>query len=405
MSEKRFLTTILSLEEAIGRVSRCIGLNLEKISVEIEEAVDCILAEDVIADFDIPPCPRAEMDGYAVKSKDLINASPRNPVKLKLSLKCTEKSCTKINTGQCVPDGYDAVCMEEYTRKEDDYILFYKQVAPGENITPAGGDVKKGELILSRGKVLTEFDIALLASLNKRFIKVYRKPFFGILNVGSELIPLGGGLTGGKRVNSNEIMLTTLMKKLGLTPIKLGIARDDPKEIRERIEMGLRLCDILFVTGGTAVSEEDLVYGVLSEIGRVIVRGIAIKPGRHTGFAIVNNRPVFVLSGNPVACAVGFLFFALPAIEKPLNLRILRFPTVKARVLRKIPGSIGYKSLVRVKLVQQNGDIFAEPISIHGAGILTTLTSADGFVIVPEDIEGFEKGEIVDVVAYEALKL
>jgi len=400
----KYLGRLIRLDEAIKKAISSVKVETEVVEAELESALNAILAEDVIADEDIPPLPRSEVDGYAVRSEDLMGASPTNPVRLKMVNKYAPMGCFPISTGQYVPEGFDSVCMEEYTEREGEYVKFYKEVGKYENITPAGADIKKGEPVIKAGTVLTEFDIAALAMLNKQFIKVRRRPFIGILNTGSELIPLGEEKRPGKKVNSNEIMISLLLKQFNLSGLKLGIARDYVEEVKGRIRLGLRLCDALIITGGTAVSSEDVVLDAVREIGKVIVRGIAMRPGRPTSFAVVDGRPVFMLSGNPVACAIGLLFFAIPVLTSTFRIRSFEMKSVKARLKRRIGGYPGYRRFVRVKLSRKGEEYEADPVAIHGAGMISTLTKSDGFLVIHEDIEGYEKGRLVEVKVFRFLR-
>ncbi len=406
MPKERYILRHTSLEEAIEKTTSKVHIRLDILSVRTEDALNTLLAEDIIAPSDVPPLDRSEVDGYAVRSKDLMGASTSSPIDLEFiavqSASC-EDTCMQVSTGEYLPTFYDAVCMEEYTEKIGGRVRFYMSVYKGENVSPRALDIKRGETILDKGKPLNEFDLAALAIFNIQKVKVYRMPFIGILNTGSELVPLGEKAKVNEKINSNEIMLQSLLTNTGFNPLKLGIVGDEAREISERLSRSLKLCDAVLTTGGTAVSQRDVIIEALERAGaEVVVRGISIRPGRPTGSAVLDGKPVFMLSGNPVSCAVGYLFFALPVLQRIFRVRETPLPTVRGALTRRVKCPAGFRCFVRVGVKKEKG-FLVEPLALRGASLISTLLKADGFIEIPEPLEGYDEGDFVEVKLFRAL--
>jgi molybdopterin molybdotransferase len=387
------------------------GKTLDSEIVDLKDALNRVLAEDIIAKVDIPPFDRAAMDGYAVRAEDTYGASEDNPIRLKLlgkieagekpSIEVHEGEAIEIATGAPIPKGANAVEMIEYTKKISDKVIeVFKQIAPGENVSKVGEDVKKGELLLKAGIRLKPYDLGIIASLGISKVKVFKKPKVGVLSTGNELVELGAPLEPGKIINSNRIMISAMVEELGGIPIDLGIAKDSLEDIKNKIIDGLKKSDFIIITGGTSVGEKDLVAEAINSIGKpgMIVHGIAIRPGMPTGLAIVEGKPIASLSGYPVAATIGFMALVRPIIIKMLCAYEEPLPKIKAILSRRVPSPIGVKSFVRV-IVEKVGDkYFANPLRATGSGVLSSLVKANGILIIPENKEGVDTGEEVEII-------
>ncbi|MEM2897314.1 MAG: molybdopterin molybdotransferase MoeA [Candidatus Bathyarchaeia archaeon] len=384
---------------------------LDKEVIDLKNSLNRILAEDIVATIDIPPFDRAAMDGYAVKAEDTYGAFEDNPIRLKLlgrieagemaSIEVHKGEAVEIATGAPIPKGANAVEMVEYTRKIDDRTIeVFKQITPSENVSKIGEDVKKGDLLLKTGVRLKPYDLGMLASLGISRIKVFKRLRVGVLSTGSELVELGAPLEPGKIINSNRIMISAMVEELGGIPVDLGIAGDSLDEIKNKLIDGLKKSDLIIITGGTSVGEKDLVAEAINSIGKpgMIVHGVSIRPGMPTGLAIVEGKPIASLSGYPVAAIVGFIALVRPIIIKMLNTNEEPLPRIKATMSRRIASPIGVKSFVRV-LVEKVGDkYFANPLRTTGSGVLSSLVKANGILIIPENKEGVDTGEEVEVI-------
>jgi len=207
-------------------------------------------------------------------------------------------------------------------------------------------------------------------------------------------------------IEVNSIILSGMCTELGAEAFSLGIATDDENEIKEKICEGLAKADIVITTGGTSVGIHDVVPKVIEQIERhsVVAHGIAMRPSMPTALAVVHGKPVIILSGNPVAAVVGFEVFARPLIQKLLGIRNDTRVKLKAKLTRRVAGVLGRRVFLRVKVVEKDGEFLAEPIRVKGSSIITTMTKANGYVVIPEDREGLRENEIVTVHLFDTIK-
>jgi molybdopterin molybdotransferase len=310
------------------------------------------------------------------------------------------RQAKQVWTGNAIPKGADSVVMLENTRKHDGQIEVWVQSAQGENVSKKGEDIKKGENAVGTGTRLNPYHLGLVAALGYSVVKVGEKPKISILATGSELAEIGGKPAENQIFESNKIMISAMCRELGAEPVDLGIAMDDIGEITEKLRIGLSRSDALVTTGGTSVGGLDLVPESVNELGKpgVVVHGMAMRPAMPTALAVVEGKPVMILSGNPVAAIIGFEVFARPLICKMLGMKKeISRPTVRAVMTRKVATALGRKTFVRVRVFQQNAEFSAEPVSTRGSGAISTMTRSNGFVIVPENREGISEGELVTV--------
>jgi len=380
---------------------------MRAVEVALSAALGRILAENVIAEGDLPPFDRSAVDGYAVRAQDTFEASQFNPKILKLTQGngVGLKEAREIWTGNPMPPGADAVVMMEHTRRIGEGIEVWAPLTPGENVSKRGEDVNRGEVALKAGTRLGAHHMALLAALRKTRVDVAKKPLVALLSTGNELVELGREPEPHQVVDVNRLTLSSLCLELGAETLDLGIARDDAEEIGAKIVEGLREADVVIVTGGTSVGFADLVPMVVGQMGKpgIVVHGIAMRPGMPTALAVLQGKPIFMLSGNPVAAMVGFEVFARPLILKLLGVESEPRPMVKARLTQRVASTLGRRVFLRVKVFEKEGDFFAEPIRVRGSGILTTMTKANGYVIIPENREGVDQGELVTVHLFDKI--
>ncbi len=370
---------------------------LDSEQIPINAAMGRVTAENIRAKYDLPPFDRSAVDGYALRARDTFGVSTFNTKNFKLTEgKIRENEAKELWTGNSIPEGADAVVMLEYTRKSEDKIEVEKAVTPGRNVSKRGEDVAEGDVAIEAGTRLNPHHLGLLAALGETHVKVVRKPKVAILATGSELVELGQKLEPGKIVETNRLVFSSMCKELGAEALDLGVAKDDLKEISVKIQEGLEQADAVITTGGTSVGYPDLVPLAVNQLGKpgIIIHGVAIRPGMPTALAILKGKPVFVLSGNPVAATVGFEVFARPILFKLLGIKEAR-PAVEAKLTRRVAGVLGRRVFLRVRVFEKDGGFFAEPVRVTGSGVLTTITKANGYVIVPENREGIEEGESV----------
>ena len=365
------------------------------------------LTEDVYADFDIPGFDRAAMDGYAVISKDTDSVSKKKPVVLEVivdlpagySTKKVVKSgkAVRIMTGAPMPQGADAVVMVEDTEKEEGKVKIFRRVNSEENVSFAGEDVKKGELVLPQGSLIRPAEVAMLASLGKKNVLVRTKPKVAIISTGDELVEVGKTLKKGEIYDSNSFALFSQVLLSGGEPYRLGIARDKKENLLARIKEGLSY-QLLILSGGVSVGDYDLVTDVLKEAGvKMMFWKVAVKPGKPTFFGIKKDTLVFGLPGYPVSSMVNFENLVRPAIFSMLGRGDWQRITVKAILKKTVLSGGKRKKFIRVKLAKEGDKYVAVPALSQHSGVLKSMVWADGFLILPGEVEKIEKGKEVFV--------
>ena len=378
--------------------------------VTLSEAYDRVVASDVVSRYDIPPFTRSTVDGYAVKASDTFGAEENNPVTLRLGGKVSIGEAPKVRvqkgtlaeivTGAPIPEGADAVVMVEYTERKGDYVLVRQAVSHGENVMGAGSDIRKKETILKVGTVLSPYEIGALAAIGSIRVEVFKRPKVAIFSTGAEVVEPGKLLTLGKIFDINAHALSAAVQECGCEPLNMGIVRDEIGPMRTAFEKALKTANVVITSGGVSVGPMDIIPKVLGTLGRpsVIVYGIAIRPGKPTTIAVVNDIPVFSLPGHPASSLMIFHLFVRPILICMAGRREQEPAKVKAVVSERLFPSRGRRTYITVTLRKDSGGkIVASPVSAGLSGAITTLSKADGFLIIYENQQFIEKGSLVDV--------
>jgi molybdopterin molybdotransferase len=384
---------------------------LKAVVVPLHSALNRVLAEDIIARENLPRFDRSAVDGYAVRAEDTFEASQFKPKTLRITEDDEEiggKQAKQVWTGNPIPKGANAVVMLENTKPINGEVEVWVSVTPGENVSKKSEDVRKGEVAAKAGTRLKPQHLGLIAALGIAEVKVVERPKIAILATGNELVEIGGKPGEDQIFEVNRLILSALCRELDAEPVDLGIVKDDENEILGKLKIGFEMADVVMTSGGTSVGVSDLVPEVVNAIGKpgVIVHGVAMRPAMPSALAIVDGKPMIILSGNPVAAMIGFEVFARPLICRMLGLeKEERRLTVKAKITRRVSTVLGRKTFVRVRVLQRFGEFFAEPISARGSGIISTMTKANGYVVVPENREGLEEGEPVLVHLFDNVEV
>jgi putative molybdopterin biosynthesis protein len=413
MNQDQFLD-VIDRDEAERRFRAALDLRpLEAEHIPLAEALGRVLAEDVVAPLDVPSFDRANVDGFAVRAEDTFGASEDKPVKLRLNAEVLStglepretvrpESATTIATGAVVPRGSDAVVMIEYTDEKDGRLLLRRPVAPGANITFAGTDIGRGEIVLRRGELLTSRETGVAAALGLANIAVVRRPRVAIISTGDELIPAGGTMRPGLVFDSNATILADAVRELGGEPISLGIVADDRVALEAALRRGLT-CDVVLLSGGTSKGAGDLSYRVVGEMerGRIVAHGVALKPGKPLCLAAVEVQgrrpvPVVILPGFPTSAIFTFREFVAPVIRELAGRRMETDLVVPALLPLRVNSERGRTEYLLVGLVGVDPGLVAYPMG-KGSGSVTTFSRADGFVVIPRQREYLEAGEMVQV--------
>jgi len=379
--------------------------------VGVAESLGRVLAEDVESPVDIPPFDRAAVDGYAVRAEDTYGASPSNPIILKLIGSSTPSKpfigevkrgeAVEISTGAPLPRGANAVVPYEESKGVGSEVEVYRSLPSYVNVSRRGEDLRVGDVICRQGVRVRPWDVGLMASAGIKEVRVYRRPIVAIISTGEEVVeleeykPSKGSYAV---VNSTKYVLEGLVKELGGIPKYLGVVGDDVDDIGRVVAKGLEVGDMVLTTGGSSVGRTDYTVKALEGLKpELLIHGLAIRPGKPTCIAVVRGKPVIALSGFPVAALVGFEALAKPILLHMMHTEEEPRPVVKARLTRRLPGQPGVRVFARVRVFRVGGEYYAEPLAVTGSGVLSTLARGNGILIIPEDVEGFDEGDLVDV--------
>jgi molybdopterin molybdotransferase len=403
---------LMSVDEALAVIKGHLSIGVEVDEVALEDALDMVAGEDIRATWDVPPFDRSAVEGYAVMASDTISATPTNVVELAIVGRSEAGSrpqdlpivaygkCVEIFTGGPLPSGANAVVMVEHTKRMDDVAMILRPVAPWQNISRRGEDFAAGDVIVQRGTRLRPWHIGALASVNVVKLRVQRGLKVAVLSTGDELKEPGEKVEAGDILNSSKPMLKALIRDRGCMPLDLGTVPDELERIKAGIAQGLMAAALVLTTGGTSLGEKDLVPEAVNELGQpgVVVHGVLMRPAKPTGVGFIGTKPIFMLSGYPVAALIGFEAFVDPAINymraTPPEVR----PVVRARLDRRVATSVGVRSYIRARLHREGAaGYIAEPLRLTGSGILSSMTKANGILVVNEQLEGYDEGDEVEV--------
>jgi molybdopterin molybdotransferase len=395
----------------VAAVERLIDERLRPLpaeSVDLANAAGRVLTDDVIAPCPVPGFDRAAMDGYALRGDETFGADSYSPLEFAILGQALpgrpfagavgQGQAVRIMTGAPVPKGADAVVQAEAAREIDGgaKVHITEPVPPGRHVGKRGEDIESDSVLLHAGRRLRPQDVGVLASVGVSTVAVVRRPTVAILVTGDELLPFGSKPTGFQIVDSNSVMLAALASRDGAATVRIQMVRDGHDPVRLAFEEATE--DVLLVSGGSSVGQEDHAPRVLRELGELCIHGVALRPASPAGLGFLGSRPVFLLPGNPVSCLCAYDLFAGRALRRlggrPMA---LPYPTRALPLSRKIASMVGRVDYVRVRI--DEGQV--EPLAISGASILSSTTRGDGFVIVPADLEGYAEGTMVNVFLYD----
>jgi len=406
---------MLGVDEARDRVLAAFG-PLPAVRLPIGDALGLVLAADVFAGGDLPPFANAAMDGFAVRAADTADASSDSPIALRVVGQAAAGyqpeqtveagEAVRIMTGAPVPAGADAVVRFEETDEAFHLgrpitgtparIGINRCAKPGENIRPAGEDVRLGETVLTAGTRLRPAEIGLLAALGRVEAAVHRRPRVAIVATGDEVVDPGTEVGPGQIRNSNSPAIAALARRCGAEPLVLGVARDTADDVRAKLAAADGV-DLLITTGGVSIGDYDLVKQVLRDEGRIELWQVRLKPGKPLAFGWIRGGPLLGLPGNPVAATVAFEQFARPAILKMLGRTDLAIPTVRARLADRVENRGGRRHFARVRVDASGDGYVARLAGAQGAGVITSLIRANGLLVIPEELAVAEAGTILTV--------
>ncbi|QEK11568.1 molybdopterin molybdotransferase MoeA [Crassaminicella thermophila] len=377
--------------------------------INITEALDRILSEDVYASIDLPEFNRSTVDGYAVVSKDTFGVNESLPTFLEVvgkvemgentTLSIISGQAAYVPTGGMIPIGADGVVMIEYVENLDNKtIAVYHPVAPGDGIIKKGEDIKNNSLLLSKGRKLKSQDIGALAAVGVDKVKVFKKIKTAIISTGDEIVDITCKVKLGQIRDINTYSLSAMVIKMGGEVTKKIVVEDNYETLRDIVKMAIKENDFVVISGGSSVGEKDLTEKVIDSFGDVgvFVNGVSIKPGKPTIIGKVENTAIFGLPGHPVSAIVVFRLFGGYLRDKVFSINEKKIG-IYAICDANIHSSEGKETYQMVRIEEKDNEYIAKPI--HGkSGAISLMTKAEGYIKIDTNKEGVKKGEKVKVI-------
>ena len=377
------------------------------------DAVGLILAEDLRADRDFPPFPRATRDGYAVRAADVqsVPSQLRNVGSIKAGASTADSSvpvsngqCVEIMTGAPVPDGADAVVMVEYTHLSGESVTVDRSVKCGENVVPAGAEARRGDVMVPRGTRVHHAAVAVAAAVGRPELAVHRRPCVAVLATGDELVDINLPPGPNEIRNSNSYSLAAQVNEAGGEAMMLPVARDEADGLALLLGKGLNT-DLLLLTGGVSAGKYDLVEEVLASLGaEFFFTGVAIQPGKPVVFGQVKidgkTTPFFGLPGNPVSTMVTFQLFVRPVLDALGGSAPEPLPFAQARLKESFTTKTGLTRFLPAHLGGTHENPEVELLRWQGSGDLMAASKANCYIVVPPDREKFAAGEAIAVLLF-----
>lgn len=378
--------------------------------IKIAESLTRVLAVDVISPMNLPPFSRSAMDGYAVKSVDILSASEEHPISLRLIGEVPMGSQVKmviqnyeaalIHTGGMIPDGADSVVILENTnRQRTKNVDVYSSVKIGENVLEEGEDVKTGDFLVGKGKPIGVEDIAGFLAIGMTEIEVYKRPVIAVLSSGDEVISPGEILMPGQIYDINSGSLSAFIQKHGGLPITYPIVGDNPVELERIANQAINEADALVFTAGSSASERDVTADIITKLGKpgILVHGIAVRPGKPTILAKCAEKPTIGLPGNPVSALVMARLFLKPLIHRlaGVNVPVIE-PELYGELLKKVSSDPSKDEFFPVRIISQGGSYLVDPVFFK-SNFIYNLTRSDGLIHIPIGVASQPEGSTVRV--------
>lgn len=398
-----FISKLIPLKEALSKVEENIKL-MDTEVIDLKDSCGRVLSKSIKSYHNSPPFDKSVMDGYALIAEDTFGASNSVIKDFKIIDRIgagdfSDKTvghgeAIVIATGAPIPKGANAVLMKEFTYENGDVLEIHSQVTPGENISPIAEDFAEGDEMLSCNVLIRPQEMGLIASAGHSEVEVYKKPRVKLIITGNELVEPTDTLDKAKIINSNKYTISAMIESAGAS-VEIEHGLDNYSEVKEAIDKASKEFDVVITTGGTAISKGDVVVDAVDALGEVLFHGVALRPGRPVGAGIVNDSAVFMLSGQPVAAMGQFDVFARYYLFKMQGMDYTQ-NIVKRESTAKIPSSLGRTDYVRA---------FADDEKVHhilnrGSGIIRSMVEANCYIIIDENHEGIEKGDMVDLVFF-----
>ncbi|GMR16853.1 MAG: molybdopterin molybdotransferase MoeA [Gammaproteobacteria bacterium] len=404
-------TPWLNVDEAINRMTSTVNKIQDTEVVAIRDALNRVLAKEVISSINVPPYANSAMDGYAFNSVDLPTSGENTLTLVGKSFagipfagEVKPGECVRIMTGAQIANGTDTVIMQEQVQVNGNAITIKSGHCKNENVRHIGEDIKNGDTVLNVGQHLTPAELGVLASLGVAEVTVQKKLRVAFFSTGDELRNVDEELEEGQIYDSNRYTIFGMLKNLGVELIDMGIIPDDRQAIENAFIQASKQADAIITSGGVSVGEADYVKETLDKLGKVDFWKIAMKPGKPLAFGFVNDAVFFGLPGNPVSVMATFYQFALPTLKTMMGLNATKATVVKVPCktdLRKKPGRTDFQR--GILQTNEQGELIVESIGMQASHVLSGMSKANCFIILPQDWGNVEAGTLVDVQPFRGL--
>ncbi len=400
----------INVDQALSQIASRISVLQDCEELPIRDCLGRISGESVISPIAVPGHANSAMDGFAVPAESLPEDGIAELTEIGIAYAglpfegvCQQGECVRIMTGAVIPEGTDTVIMQEQVDQlENKTIRIGTGHRAGQNVRYAGEDVEQGEAVLAKGSKINPADLGILASLGIGSLQVIRKPVVAFFSTGDELVSIDKPLQKGEIYDSNRYTLHGMLSQLQVDIVDLGVIEDDPDAIRNALLDASQQADLIITTGGVSVGEADYIKPVLEDIGQTEFWKIAIKPGRPLTFGSIGDSIFIGLPGNPVAVMVTFSLFVGTAIRKLSGAPAWQAPLFKARAMQDLRKKAGrHEGLRGIASTDQDNGWQVEKTGMQGSGILTSMSRANCFIVLPAENSGVKAGDLVDIQLFD----
>ena len=400
----RPLRALVSLDDALAMLMSLANPIRRTERVSLHDALHRVAASDVVSSIHVPLVDRAAMDGYAVRATDTYRAGKFRPTELRCietlyadsvpKRRVAKGMCVELATGSSIPRGADAVVMVEDTEREGSTVRVYAPVHPGENVSPQGEDIKKGEVVVRKGEFLTPAKVGAVAAVGRRDIDVYARPRVAILTTGDEVVPPGSRIRPGQVYDINAHTMASIVRESGGDPVPLGRVADRLNSLRAAIRRAAKE-DLVVFSGGSSVGEKDMIIDALQAMGELKFHGVAVKPGKPTALGVVSGKAILGMPGYPTSCLSNCYMMLAPMLRAMARLPPKPEKWLELPLSKRLVSSMGRVEFHTVRVE----DGLAVP-AYKESGAITSMANADGYIQIPANVDLVEKGERVRVILF-----
>ena len=379
-------------EEAVQELLRNFNPERQVEMIPSRKALGRVTAAPVFAKMSSPHYHASAMDGIAVKAEETFAAHEQNPVQLKLN-----EGFDYVNTGNEIPSPYNAVIMIEYVQELDDQTIeIIEPATPWQHIRPIGEDIVQEEMLFPQGHKIRPVDIGVLLASQCIEVPVIKKPVVSIIPTGDELVVPDGETPPGKLVEFNGPVMANYIAEWGGEPQLSAIIKDDPEEMKSALLHAVDHSDLVIINAGSSAGTEDYTVHIIEELGKVYTHGVATRPGKPAILGEINDTLVIGVPGYPVSAYLDLEWFVQPLVCDYLQIPVPKRPTLKVKLGRRIVGTMGAEDFIRMSIGFVNGEYVANPLP-RAAGVTMSLVKADGMLLIPSHLLGYEQGETVTI--------